>query len=242
MAEFIRSKIRLTESSVSTILLACFGGHASLFKVQQLQNWSFKFVISSKEVGLSIIKGSNISVPDFNINFLLWGEGGPKSSYELDLYLQEKEDEWTHVFRRHPRKSYVQALTTPATYQAPAMQNQRSNTIPSQSLNSGVHQRCDQLLAHSTAAMTRREFLLFKLPLTTSRPADSLPCPTKQKNLSVLGASYRAISGLHAPTVSNVGPARDGATSLKIVFSLLGPTIPPLQSKPTHHLPQPPYL
>lgn len=87
VAEF---KLRLIEESVSTIPLSCFGGRASLFRVKQLQNWSFKFSISSKEVCFLIIKDGNISVPYFNLNFLLWGDGGPNSSCELDLYLQQK--------------------------------------------------------------------------------------------------------------------------------------------------------
>ena len=80
VAEFKRSQIRLTNESVSTILLAFFGGRASLFKVKRLQNWSFKFSVSSKEVGFSIIRGGNISIALLNINFLLWGNGGPNSS------------------------------------------------------------------------------------------------------------------------------------------------------------------
>ena len=56
VAEFTRSRISLTEESVSTILLSCFGARASLYKVSRLQNWSFKFSISSKGVGFSIIK------------------------------------------------------------------------------------------------------------------------------------------------------------------------------------------
>lgn len=88
VAEFTRSQIRLTEESVSTILLSCFGGRASLFKVKLLQNWSFKFSVSSKEVGFLIIKGGNISLPLLNVNFLLWGNGGPNSSWELDQYLK----------------------------------------------------------------------------------------------------------------------------------------------------------
>ncbi|XP_044448657.1 uncharacterized protein [Triticum aestivum] len=116
VAEFTRSQIRLSAESVSTILLSCFGGRASLFKVSQLQNWSFKFSVSSKEVGFSIIKQGNIALPLLNVNFLLWGNGGPNSSWELDQYLQEKADEWTHVFSRHPRKSYIDALISPGIY------------------------------------------------------------------------------------------------------------------------------
>lgn len=51
------------------------------------------------------------------MNFLLWGDGDPNSSWELDQYLKEKADVWTHIFARHPRRSYVQALQSPRIYQ-----------------------------------------------------------------------------------------------------------------------------
>ena len=79
--------MRLTNESVDTILLSCFGGHASLYKVERLENWSVKFIVSSKEVGLSIIKGGNIPSPLSNINFLPLGERGANSNVELDFYL-----------------------------------------------------------------------------------------------------------------------------------------------------------
>lgn len=60
VAEFTRSKIRLNEDSVGMILLLRFGGRASLFQVRHLQNWSYKFTVSSKEVGISIIKEGNV--------------------------------------------------------------------------------------------------------------------------------------------------------------------------------------
>lgn len=90
---------------MATTLLSCFGGKASLFKVKLLQNWSSKFSVTSKEVGFSIIKGGNILMPELDVNFLLSGSGGPNSSWELDQYLQEQEDEWTHIFRYDLRKS-----------------------------------------------------------------------------------------------------------------------------------------
>lgn len=76
VAKFKRSKIWLTHESVSTILLSCFGGRASLFKVSRFQNWSFKFYVSSKEVGFAIFNGGNISTNEFNLGFLRWGRGG----------------------------------------------------------------------------------------------------------------------------------------------------------------------
>lgn len=74
-------------------------------------------MVSSKEVGLLIIKGGDISDSLFNINFLLFGKGGPNSSVGLDLYLQEKTEEWTHIFSNRPPKSYAQVLRSPGIYQ-----------------------------------------------------------------------------------------------------------------------------
>lgn len=51
------------------------------------------------------------------MNFLLWGDGDPSSSWELDQYLKEKADVWTHIFARHPHRSYAQALQSPRIYQ-----------------------------------------------------------------------------------------------------------------------------
>lgn len=48
--------------------------------------------MSSKEVGLSIIKGGNISGPLSNINFLLFGEGGggANSNAEVDFFISKR--------------------------------------------------------------------------------------------------------------------------------------------------------
>lgn len=78
-------------------------------------------------MGLSIIKGGNISTGLLNVNFLLWGNEDPNSSWEQDQYLQEKEDECTHISRKHPQKSYLQALRSSATYSDPTP---RSNGSP----------------------------------------------------------------------------------------------------------------
>lgn len=120
-----------------------------MFKVKQLQNWSYKFSTSSKEVGYSIIKGGNIAIPEFNINFLLFGEGGPNSNMELELYLQEKADAWTHIFRDHPRKSYAQALRSPATFSNLGQSNHRSVSEIRNSNSNSSPVRRDPRLEHS---------------------------------------------------------------------------------------------
>lgn len=97
VVEFTRSEIRLNEESVGTILLYCFGGRASLFRVSRLQNWTFGFSVSSKDVGFAIYNGGNISLPLFNLSFWLWNSGGPNYKREYALFLQEREKEWTVV-------------------------------------------------------------------------------------------------------------------------------------------------
>lgn len=47
--ELVELASRTEQESVGTILLSCLGGRASLFKVKLMQNWSFKFSVSSKE-------------------------------------------------------------------------------------------------------------------------------------------------------------------------------------------------
>ena len=60
VAEFTRSKIRLTEESVGTILLCCFGGRASLLKVHKLRDHLFKFSFPSINVQFAIYNGGNL--------------------------------------------------------------------------------------------------------------------------------------------------------------------------------------
>jgi hypothetical protein len=203
VAEFTRSQIRLTEESVSTILLACFGGRASLFKVKLLQNWSFKFSVSSKEVGFSIIKGGNISLPLLNVNSLLWGNGGPNSCWELDRYLQEKEDEWTHVFRRHPRKSYMQALRSPAIYNTPNPSDPRSTPVHP-SLSNGSPSSGNQGHIHGNNGSNMHSLAI------TNHSVGSLPIQNNSEAFCV----RCLLTGHLGPTAkigSNVVLARDGA-------------------------------
>lgn len=116
VAEICRSKLRINNESVSLILQSCFGGHASRFKVSCLQNWSFKFSVSSKDVGFAIIKGGNYVNDLFIVGFFLWGHGGPDFRKEYHLYLKELEQEWTLVDRSNDRRSYAATIQTPRIF------------------------------------------------------------------------------------------------------------------------------
>lgn len=89
VAEFSRTKLRINNDLVSLIIQSCFGGHASRFKVSCLQNWSFKFSVSSKDVGFAITKRGNCSNDLFNMGFFFWGNGGLDYRKEFRLYQQE---------------------------------------------------------------------------------------------------------------------------------------------------------
>lgn len=57
LATFTRSKIKLSVENVSFLLQSVLGGSANLFQVSELEDWIFKFCVSSKEswvTGLSI--------------------------------------------------------------------------------------------------------------------------------------------------------------------------------------------
>jgi len=110
VAEFTRSKIRLTEDSVGTILLSCFGGRASLFKVQKISAYLFKFSVSSINVGFAIYNGGNVSVPEFNLGFLLWGPNVPKLHSLTD---PDQDEGWILVSRARNSNSYANAVRAP---------------------------------------------------------------------------------------------------------------------------------
>lgn len=129
VAEITRSKLRINNDSVSLILQSCFEGHASRFKVSCLQNWSFKFSVSSKDVGFAIIKGGNCSNDLFNIGFFLWGNGGPDFQKVFRLYQQELDQEWTLVDRSRNHRSYTVVIQTPRVFPLDPSDHS-SNPIP----------------------------------------------------------------------------------------------------------------
>lgn len=63
--------MKLTEDNVGFILQSTFGGAASHFAVVEVENWVFKFNVSSKNVGLLIYKMGFFQSDDFKVVFNL---------------------------------------------------------------------------------------------------------------------------------------------------------------------------
>lgn len=82
----------------------------SLFKVQQLSASRFKFLVSSINVSFAIYNGGNVSVPEFNLGFLLWGPNGPKHH---SLSYPDQDEGWTLVSRARNSNSYADAVRAP---------------------------------------------------------------------------------------------------------------------------------
>lgn len=64
-----RSRLRINDETVGLILQSCFGGSAIRFKASRLMNLSFKFCVSCRSVGFSLMRGGNIATDLFNIEF-----------------------------------------------------------------------------------------------------------------------------------------------------------------------------
>ena len=79
----------------------------SLFKVQQLSASRFKFLVSSISVSFAIYIGGNVSVPEFNLGFLLWGANGLKHHSLSD---PDQDEGWTQVSRARNSNSYADAV------------------------------------------------------------------------------------------------------------------------------------
>ena len=102
VVSFSRCKFRLDTSSVSIILQASIGGCAAYFRVSHLAGRAFKFYVSSKPVGFSIVKLCSFSCPEYSLFFHLWGNGGPNWRRELSLFLSEEKRSWLPARNRRP--------------------------------------------------------------------------------------------------------------------------------------------
>lgn len=85
LGTFRRSRVRLSDVSVSRLLRSCFSDNALAFKVLQLSCSVLKFSVATKEVGLFVS---------------LWANGGPNWKYEFSLWLDEQEKEWIPVTKK----------------------------------------------------------------------------------------------------------------------------------------------
>jgi len=74
---FARCKFRLDSASVGLILQATIGGHAAHFRVSKISERTFKFFVSSRQIGFFIVKRRSFSCSLYKLFFHLWGNGGP---------------------------------------------------------------------------------------------------------------------------------------------------------------------
>ncbi|KAK1618256.1 hypothetical protein QYE76_023773 [Lolium multiflorum] len=117
VASFGRSKHRLDAAMVALLLQACLGGIPQDFKVSHLRDRTFRFSVCNKQVGFFVNNLRHFKCKDFDVFFLLWGNGGPNSVREFRLWEQEEHQSWTVV----GKKSYAAVVRQPLT---------GANTVP----------------------------------------------------------------------------------------------------------------
>lgn len=98
---FARCKFRLDPSSVSLILQATIGGTADNFRVSQLADRTFKFFVSSRQIGFFVVNLRSYSCSFYSLTLHLWGNGGPNWRRELAIFLSEEERSWQRATKRN---------------------------------------------------------------------------------------------------------------------------------------------
>jgi len=102
---FGRCKFRLDLPSMSSIIQATIGGSARHFRVSLLSDRTFKFFVSSKQVGFYVANLQSFSCEMYSLNFHLWGNGGPNWRREFALYQEEECRSWKLVIKHHEAKA-----------------------------------------------------------------------------------------------------------------------------------------
>jgi hypothetical protein len=92
-----RCKFKLTEHTIGFLLQATLGGTAVDFKLQQISNMVFKFVVASRNVGFHIYNLRSFSCEEYHIFFNLWNNGGAHWQSEAAKYFKEAAAQWTEV-------------------------------------------------------------------------------------------------------------------------------------------------
>lgn len=70
-ATFTRSRIKLSVDNVGFLLQSVLGGSGPLFEVAEVDDWIFKFCVSSKEVGLLVYQLASSQCEIFKVAFNL---------------------------------------------------------------------------------------------------------------------------------------------------------------------------
>lgn len=110
VAAFGRCKFRLSSETVGSLLQAAIGGTAKQFYVTQLGDRTFKFVVSTKSVGLFVANLRSFSCDSFKVLFFLWGNGGPNWRTKFHRYLLEEESSWSSSSSKNSRRSFVEVV------------------------------------------------------------------------------------------------------------------------------------
>ncbi|KAM0929250.1 hypothetical protein ACQ4PT_001745 [Festuca glaucescens] len=111
VASFGRSKHRLDPSMVAMLLQVSLGGIPQDFNVVFLRDRTYRFSVCNKEVGFFIKNLRHYKCSEFEVFFLLWGNGGPNFSREFYLWEQEEDQSWISV----GRKTFADAVRQPLT-------------------------------------------------------------------------------------------------------------------------------
>lgn len=97
VAAFGCYKFRFSPASVGVLLQVAIGGSAAHFNVSQLGERMFKFLVSTKAVGLLVVNLRSFRCDSFKVTFFLWGISGPNWRLEYKLFLKEEANSWATV-------------------------------------------------------------------------------------------------------------------------------------------------
>jgi hypothetical protein len=103
VVSFGRSSFRLDEDNVSLALEAATGGFCDDLKVSLIRDRVFSFSVSSKVVGLLLLRRKFYSCPQFKCYYHLWSFGGPNWWREFLLWERECAGEWILASRARRR-------------------------------------------------------------------------------------------------------------------------------------------
>jgi len=96
---FARCKFRLDLPSVCLILQATIVGNAAHFRASQLSDRTFKFFVSSRQIGFFIVNRRSFSCSLYKLSFHLWGNGGPDWKREYAFFYAEEALSWKFISR-----------------------------------------------------------------------------------------------------------------------------------------------
>lgn len=97
LATFTRSKLKLTVEHVGFLLQSALGGSSDLFQVSELEDWIFKFCVSSKEVELLVYQLGIFQCDIFKVVFHLYNDRGIQFARSVLSSAQGISSEWTTV-------------------------------------------------------------------------------------------------------------------------------------------------